>query len=47
MLRWRRFGMKVTIESRKSRGHFASLMFVLLVGLSGWMSNYAGPSIVR
>ena len=38
--------MKVTIKSRKSRVLFASLIFALLVGLSGWTSNNAGPGIV-
>ncbi len=34
--------MKVTIRSRKSRVLFASLIFALLIGLSGWTSNNAG-----
>ena len=33
------FGMKVTI---KSRVLFASLIFALLIGLSGWTSNNVG-----
>lgn len=35
--------MKVTL---KSRVLFASLIFAVLIGLSGWTSNNAGPSIV-
>ena len=46
MLHRLKLRMKVTIKSRKSRVLFASLIFVLLVGLSGWTSNNAGPSIV-
>ena len=38
--------MKVTIKSRKSRVLFASLIFALLVGLSGWTSNNAGSGRV-
>ena len=37
--------MKFTIKSRKSRILFTSLIFALLIGLSGWKSNSAERSI--